>query len=79
VLMFLGFYLFIELCPDDVVEEHTQGLRYGYTLSQQPPKPQPPEETQTDVIDGEFHEVSEPEEEPSETETPSEEINHSRD
>jgi hypothetical protein len=60
ILTFLGFYLFIELCPDDVVEEHMQSLRYGYTLNkQQPPADKPKEEPPTDVIEGEFHEVDE--------------------
>jgi hypothetical protein len=60
ILTFLGSYLFIELCPDDVVEEHMQGLRYGYTLQQQPTASPPPEEPQADVIDGEFHDVEKP-------------------
>jgi uncharacterized membrane protein YkvA (DUF1232 family) len=28
VVLALGFYTFVELCPDDIVEEHRQGLVY---------------------------------------------------
>jgi hypothetical protein len=45
-LMFVGGYLFVELCPTNVVEEHLKALtnRKGAEISE-------------DVVDAEFHEV----------------------
>jgi hypothetical protein len=46
-LIFLGGYLFVELCPPAVVEEHMQALGIG-------------KEAKDDVIEGEFKDVSDP-------------------
>ena len=53
----LGFYLFMELCPPEVVEEHLRNLRVT-----PPPDPagtvtgsKPADEE--NIIDGEFHDV----------------------
>jgi hypothetical protein len=46
MLMFLGGYLFVELCPPQVVEEHLNAL------SKQKGKTIP-----DDVVDAEFHEI----------------------
>lgn len=45
-LMFLGSYLFVELCPPKVVDEHMNVLTRRLE-----------EETPEDVVDAEFHEV----------------------
>ncbi len=49
-LMFLGGYLFVELCPRAVVNEHLRELKGEPT---EPPTEQP----RDDVIDGEFHDI----------------------
>jgi hypothetical protein len=47
----LGFYLFIELCPPEVVEEHLKGLRNPNIMSMKtPPSPD-------SVVDVNFNEV----------------------
>ena len=52
LVVWLGSYLFIELCPDDVVEEHRKDLRQpittDVTINESPP----------DVVDGSFRDVS---------------------
>jgi hypothetical protein len=54
MVMWLGFYLFIELCPPDVVAEHRQAL-----LKVIPGQWSEASPTDTDpqVVDGEFHET----------------------
>jgi hypothetical protein len=51
LVLWLGGYFFIELCPDDVVEEHRKALRTPIskdsTVSESPP----------DVVEGSFREV----------------------
>jgi hypothetical protein len=53
MVMWLGFYLFIELCPQDVVAEHRQALLKVIHGEWK-------ESTSTDsdpqIVDGEFHE-----------------------
>jgi len=53
LVIWLGGYFFIELCPDDVVEEHRKALRQPVskddTVSESPPE----------VVDGSFREVQE--------------------
>lgn len=51
-IIWLGSYLFIELCPADVVAEHTQALS-GQTRSSMPKE---------DIIEGTYREVKEGEE-----------------
>ncbi len=50
-LMFLGGYLFVELCPRAVVNEHLKELR-GETSDDDVS-----EQEQEDVVDAEFHDV----------------------
>ena len=55
LVIWLGGYFFIELCPDDVVEEHREALRQPVskdsTVSDSPP----------DVVEGSFREVQDDE------------------
>lgn len=55
LIIWLGGYFFIELCPDDVVEEHRKALRQPIskddTVSESPP----------DIVDGSFREVQDDE------------------
>lgn len=51
VLIWLSTYLFVELCPPEVVQYHINDLS-GF-----PPAQQPPAEPQGDVIDGEVIDV----------------------
>ncbi len=67
----LGLYLFVEMCPPDVVEEHLKALRPNLPggwddLTQSMPgnqssgpatKPPSPPPPEGDVVDGEYHEV----------------------
>ena len=53
LVIWLGSYLFVELCPADVVEEHRQQLR-GIAAGTPPPTQQPPA---ADVVDGEFRDA----------------------
>ena len=50
-IIWLGAYLFVELCPPDVVQEHMASL-----TNLQPGEPQPPPEKEADVVDAEFWE-----------------------
>lgn len=51
VLVWLSTYLFVELCPSDVVRQHIQDLS-GFPAAQQPPAA-----PQGDIIDGEIIDV----------------------
>ncbi|MBN1370789.1 MAG: hypothetical protein JW987_02425 [Anaerolineaceae bacterium] len=54
-VIWLGTYLFVELCPPDVVQEHTDNLeraRQKDILADNPDAP-----VSGDVIDAEFHET----------------------
>ena len=54
-VIWLGTYLFVELCPPDVVQEHTNNIdsaRQKDMLKDDPDAP-----LSGDVIDGEFHEA----------------------
>ena len=52
LVLWLGGYLFIELCPDDVVEEHREALKQLKDIEVTP------EEETSEVIDGSFRDVS---------------------
>ena len=56
LVLWLGGYFFIELCPDDIVEEHRKALRQPVSkdsaVSDSPP----------DVVEGSFREVQDDEE-----------------
>ena len=54
-VIWLGAYLFVELCPPDVVQEHVAAIARTipgewHDLQEEPPSDAPPE----DVIEGEF-------------------------
>jgi uncharacterized membrane protein YkvA (DUF1232 family) len=53
-VLWLGSYLFVELCPPEIVQEHMRAIELAATVSQAGPADAAP---QTDVIDAEFHEV----------------------
>jgi uncharacterized membrane protein YkvA (DUF1232 family) len=55
-VLWLGSFLFVEMCPQDVVREHTLAIEQaGASILNDEPEPDAP---QPDVIDAEFHEVS---------------------
>jgi len=51
LVVWLGGYLFIELCPDDVVEEHRKAL------GQLQDRSEAAEEASSEVIDGSYRDV----------------------
>ncbi len=55
-VIWLGTYLFVELCPPDVVEEHMNAIR-GLPSSSTPPAPStPPRKEGEEIIEGQFRE-----------------------
>jgi hypothetical protein len=52
LIMWLGTYLFVELCPDEIVDEHMRALQKKLTTGQTQAAPEEPT-----VVDAEFHEV----------------------
>lgn len=56
LIIWLGTYLFVELCPDDIVIEHMNALTKKLHASESPTHSDEP-----DVVDGEYHEVKDPE------------------
>jgi hypothetical protein len=52
LIIWLGSYAFVELCPDNVVEEHISKLRH-IEISEQPVA----KSTPVDVVDAEFKDV----------------------
>lgn len=58
-VLWLGSYLFVEMCPQDVVQEHWDAIQRAknvFDAEAAPPKAAGPSST-TDVVDGEFTEV----------------------
>lgn len=53
LVLWLGVYFFVELCPPAVVQEHMRELRLNIAGSS-PDAPEPKEE----VVDAEFHDVT---------------------
>jgi hypothetical protein len=54
LIMWLGTYLFVELCPDEIVDEHMRSLQKKLAAATPQPSPgEPP------VVDAEFTEVDE--------------------
>jgi hypothetical protein len=51
LVLWLGGYFFIELCPPDVVEEHRSALRKQISEDSENENPS------TEVVDGAFREV----------------------
>lgn len=56
LVIWLGAYLFIELCPDDVVEEHRKALKQLKDIEASP------EEDTSEVIEGAYRDVTSDEE-----------------
>lgn len=52
----MGVFIFIELCPPDVVEEHKQAIRGVFTNTDKGGKAESPGYNQEDVIDAEYRE-----------------------
>jgi len=50
LIVWLGGYLFIELCPQDIVEEHKQAIRQSLYDDKNVDEPE-------EVIDGEFNKI----------------------
>jgi uncharacterized membrane protein YkvA (DUF1232 family) len=50
-VIFLGSYLFIELCPEDVVEEHRKDLRQPVSVDVSV------KNSEADVVEGEYKDV----------------------
>ncbi|MBI4927300.1 MAG: hypothetical protein HY835_06005 [Anaerolineae bacterium] len=58
-VLWLGSYLFVEMCPQDVVQEHWDAIQRAknvFDAEATPPKTAGPSST-ADVVDGEFTEV----------------------
>jgi hypothetical protein len=58
LILWLGSYLFVELCPDEVVDEHMKKLRH-VVFSADVPTPPTQEAPKVDFIDAEFTDVEE--------------------
>jgi uncharacterized membrane protein YkvA (DUF1232 family) len=56
LVVWLGTYLFVELCPPDVVQEHREAIRSQAVLDEPRNPPQPPTSKDEEVIEGEFWE-----------------------
>ncbi|MBN2256295.1 MAG: hypothetical protein JW704_00445 [Anaerolineaceae bacterium] len=54
LIMWLGTYLFVELCPDEIVEEHLRVLQKKLASGSNQPAPEEPT-----VVDAEYREVDE--------------------
>ena len=55
-VIWLGSYLFVELCPSDIVQEHQRAIDAQRALDSQPTASGGQAPAAADVIDGEFHE-----------------------
>jgi hypothetical protein len=53
LVIWLASYLFVELCPDEVVEEHLRQLRHVVL----PGESSAPAEPKVDVVDAEFKDI----------------------
>jgi len=58
LVLWLGSYLFVELCPDEIVDEHTKKLRH-IEIPEEPVKTQNQAVAKGDVVDAEFSEIKE--------------------
>ncbi len=58
LMTWLASYLFVELCPDNVVEEHMNRLHSVVLPGEEPVDPKPAE-PRVDVVDAEFRDVDE--------------------
>ena len=60
LMIWLASYLFVELCPDPVVEEHLARLKHVVLPGEAAPEtPVPPVQPKGDVVDAEFEDVEE--------------------
>jgi hypothetical protein len=58
LIIWLGSYLFVELCPEAVVDDHMQKLRH-VVFPAEPPIPPVKETPKVDIVDAEFTDVEE--------------------
>ncbi|HPH97335.1 MAG TPA: hypothetical protein PKW33_17285 [Anaerolineaceae bacterium] len=56
-LIWLGSYLFVELCPPDVVDEHRQRLREEWELKNGVTPVDKKDNPDEDVVDAEYREI----------------------
>lgn len=56
----VGMTLFVELCPQHVVDEHMRALRASTPAAGGSSTGQVPPHREEDVLEGEFHEVDQP-------------------
>ncbi len=54
VILFLGFYLFVELCPEGIVNAHRQAIE-GVLEGQARDAQDDEEIAEEDILEGEFH------------------------
>jgi hypothetical protein len=61
LVIWLASYLFVELCPDEVVEEHLQRLHHVVLPGESSPSEAPasPVESKVDIVDAEFQDIEE--------------------
>lgn len=58
LIIWLGSYLFVELCPDEVVDDHMKKLRHFVIPPEADPTPVQ-EKPKVEVVDAEFSDVEE--------------------
>jgi uncharacterized membrane protein YkvA (DUF1232 family) len=57
LIIWLGLYLFVELCPPDVVKEHMEAIRSSVVAEWKEASPEADNEIdEEDIVEGEFHE-----------------------
>ncbi len=57
-VLWFGSYLFVELCPQDVVQEHWEQIQKAANVLDPAASPAPaPEKPQPDVVDAEFEDL----------------------
>jgi hypothetical protein len=57
MVVWFSYYLFMELCPQDVVEEHRQALLKVIPGQWHDTPPEVKKDDDPQVVDGEFHEL----------------------
>ncbi len=58
IVLWLGAYLFVELCPDEIVEEHMKKLRH-VEIPAENSRPSTDGTVKGEVVDAEFSELEE--------------------
>jgi hypothetical protein len=58
LIIWLGSSLFVELCPDDVVDDHMKKLRH-FVITPDAAPPSVQEKPKVEVVDAEFTDVEE--------------------